>query len=135
MAGMNAIDPKGSIELAAADPTAQVGAFELRRAGPEGRPPPTPLVFASPHSGRLYPEDMMSAVALDAMSIRRSEDAFVDDLIAGAPDHGATVIAARYARSRACWLARTLKPRMAAPEAWARMTSDSVMPPTPACST
>src|SRR5690349_10361474 len=73
-------------------------AFEIRRAGPAGAPP-TPLVFASPHSGRLYPEDMMSAAALDAVSIRRSEDAFVDDLIASAPSHGAAMITAGFARA------------------------------------
>jgi hypothetical protein len=58
------------------------------RAGPlpeDGGPPPTPLVFASPHSGRLYPPDMMAAARLDADDLRGSEDAFVDDLIAGAP--------------------------------------------------
>jgi N-formylglutamate amidohydrolase len=90
---MNAIEPRST------DETVRPAAFELRRAAPEGRPPPTPLVFASPHSGRLYPEEMMRAAALDAVSIRRSEDAFVDDLIAGAPAHGATVIAARFARA------------------------------------
>jgi len=78
---------------------AKAAAFELRRAAPEGEPPPTPLVFASPHSGRVYPEDMMSAAALDALSIRRSEDALVDDLIAAAPGLGAAVIAASYARA------------------------------------
>ncbi|HPA39428.1 MAG TPA: N-formylglutamate amidohydrolase, partial [Phenylobacterium sp.] len=55
-------------------------AFDIRRAGGLDQPPPTPLVFASPHSGRLYPEDMMAAAALDAHAIRRSEDAFVDEL-------------------------------------------------------
>lgn len=59
----------------------------------------TPLVFASPHSGRLYPDDMMSAAAIDAQSIRRSEDAFVDDLIAGAPALGVATICACYARA------------------------------------
>lgn len=59
----------------------------------------SPLVFASPHSGRVYPTDMMEASALDADAIRRSEDAFVDVLIAGAVDHGAAVIAAGYARA------------------------------------
>ncbi len=72
--------------------------FELRRAGPAGAPP-TPLVFASPHSGRIYPDEMMAAAALDAVSIRRSEDAFVDDLIAPAADHGAAVLTARLARA------------------------------------
>jgi N-formylglutamate amidohydrolase len=56
-------------------------------------------VFASPHSGRDYPDDMMAAAALDAQAIRRSEDAFVDDLICEAPKLGASVIAARYARA------------------------------------
>jgi N-formylglutamate amidohydrolase len=59
----------------------------------------SPLVFASPHSGRLYPLDMMEASALDADAIRRSEDAFVDVLIAGALEHGAAIIAADYARA------------------------------------
>src|SRR5437899_12376278 len=57
-----------------------------------------PLVFASPHSGRIYPADMMAASALDGEAIRRSEDAYVDQLIAAAADHGVTVIAARLAR-------------------------------------
>jgi N-formylglutamate amidohydrolase len=93
MRAMNALEPLPPIE-----PPAIGAAFEVRRAGPAGAPP-TPLVFASPHSGRLYPEDMMSAAALDAVSIRRSEDAFVDDLIAQAPDHGAAVITANFARA------------------------------------
>lgn len=74
-------------------------AFLLRRAAPEGLPAPTPLVFASPHSGRDYPEEMMAAAALDATAIRRSEDAFVDELIAGAPEQGAALLAARFARA------------------------------------
>jgi N-formylglutamate amidohydrolase len=59
----------------------------------------TPLVFASPHSGRLYPRAMMQAARLDAAAIRRSEDAFVDTLVAGAADFGIPVISARYARA------------------------------------
>ncbi|MBL8770858.1 MAG: N-formylglutamate amidohydrolase [Phenylobacterium sp.] len=90
---MNAVDPRLS------DPAEATAAFVLRRAAPEGQPPPTPLIFASPHSGRLYPDDMMDAAALDAVSIRRSEDAFVDDLIAHAPAYGATVITACFARA------------------------------------
>jgi N-formylglutamate amidohydrolase len=93
MHSMNALEP-----LAGNDSPASGTAFEVMRAGPRGEPP-TPLVFASPHSGRFYPDDMMSAAALDAHSIRRSEDAFVDDLIAGAPAHGAAVIKACFARA------------------------------------
>jgi N-formylglutamate amidohydrolase len=74
-------------------------AFDLRRApGPDGAPK-TPLVYASPHSGRCYPDDMMDAAALDSVAIRRSEDCFVDDLVAGAPELGAALIAARLARA------------------------------------
>jgi N-formylglutamate amidohydrolase len=97
MEAMNAWEP---IPASGADePDARAPAFDLHRAAPEGQPPPTALVFASPHSGRLYPEDMMAAAALDAHAIRRSEDAHVDELIAAAPELGAAVIAARYARA------------------------------------
>ena len=74
-------------------------AFEVLRAAPEGQPPPTPLVFASPHSGKLYPPEMMAAARLEAGDLRGSEDAFVDDLIDGAPALGANVIRARLARA------------------------------------
>jgi N-formylglutamate amidohydrolase len=66
-------------------------------------PPPdarhAALVFATPHSGRIYPDSLMAASRLDAATIRRSEDAHVDALIAAGPAHGATVIAARMARA------------------------------------
>jgi N-formylglutamate amidohydrolase len=91
---MNAWEP-----IAAEPAQVRHAAFDLQRAAPEGEAPPTPLVFASPHSGRLYPEDMMAAAALDAVAIRRSEDAFVDDLIAAAPQLGAALITARFARA------------------------------------
>jgi N-formylglutamate amidohydrolase len=90
---MNAWEP-----IAAEDTTARA-AFGLWRAAADGQPPPTPLVFASPHSGRDYPSDMMAAAALDAQTIRRSEDAFVDDLIVASPELGAATITARYARA------------------------------------
>jgi len=58
----------------------------------------SPLVFASPHSGRLYPEVMMAASRLDASAIRRSEDAYVDRLVERGPAHGASLITAQLAR-------------------------------------
>jgi N-formylglutamate amidohydrolase len=70
-------------------------AFDLRR--PAGVA--TPLVFASPHSGRLYPRDLMEASALGAHAIRRSEDAWVDALLEGAEDLGVHVLSARFARA------------------------------------
>lgn len=71
-------------------------AFDVWRTGDA---PATPLVFASPHSGRCYPPEMMDAAALDAAAIRGSEDAFVDELVAAAPLAGASLITARYARA------------------------------------
>jgi len=70
-------------------------AFALRRA--EGVP--TPFVFASPHSGREYPAELMAAAALDDAAIRRSEDCFVDELIAAAPASGVSLLTARYGRA------------------------------------
>ena len=58
----------------------------------------TPLVFASPHSGRLYPEDFVAAARLDPLALRRSEDGFVDELFAAAPDLGAPLLAATFPR-------------------------------------
>jgi len=62
-------------------------------------PPPTPLVFASPHSGRCYPAEMLAAAAVGPEALRQSEDAFVDEMIAPAADAGAAVITARYGRA------------------------------------
>jgi N-formylglutamate amidohydrolase len=61
--------------------------------------PATPLIFSSPHSGRIYPESLMAASRLDAAAIRRSEDAYVDELIAPAPAHGVATLTARLARA------------------------------------
>jgi N-formylglutamate amidohydrolase len=94
MRRMNAWEP-----IAAKDAPTRPAAFEVRRAAPDGAPPPTPLVFASPHSGRCYPDDMLAAAALDPLALRRSEDAFVDDLIAEVPELGAALITARFARA------------------------------------
>jgi len=74
-------------------------AHELLRASADQAPPPTALVFASPHSGDIYPADMMAASKLTPEAIRGSEDAFVDRIIAGAPALGASVIRARLARA------------------------------------
>ena len=69
--------------------------FTLTRAAE----PSTPFVFASPHSGRDYPDELMDAAALDSAAIRRSEDAFVDELIGSAPQLGAALLTARFARA------------------------------------
>lgn len=62
-------------------------------------PPPTPLVFASPHSGRHYPREMLEAAAVDPEALRRSEDAFVDTMITPTHASGAAIITARHGRA------------------------------------
>src|SRR4026209_1106122 len=42
-----------------------------------------PVLFNSPHSGSTYPRDFLAACRLDIATLRRSEDSFVDELIAG----------------------------------------------------
>ena len=59
----------------------------------------TPVVFASPHSGRGYPWSFLRSSALDRRAIRSTEDAFVDDLFRCAPEHGAPLLAARAPRA------------------------------------
>jgi len=61
--------------------------------------PAVPLVFASPHSGRDYPPDFVAATRLDPLSLRRSEDSFVDELFAAAPACGAALLAATFPRA------------------------------------
>jgi N-formylglutamate amidohydrolase len=58
-----------------------------------------PVLFASPHSGREYPEPFLEGVVLDRRAIRSSEDAFVDQLFAAAPQLGAPLLAARAPRA------------------------------------
>ncbi len=60
------------------------------------RTTPVPALFDSPHSGANYPDNF--GAALDHLALRRMEDAFVDELFDAAPDHGATLIAARFPR-------------------------------------
>jgi N-formylglutamate deformylase len=58
-----------------------------------------PFLFASPHSGRCYPASLLERSRLDAVTLRRSEDAFVDELFAGALALGAPLLAAEFPRA------------------------------------
>lgn len=58
-----------------------------------------PLVFASPHSGSYYPRDLLAATRLDALTLRRSEDAYVDAIFGAAPSYGAPLLRACVARA------------------------------------
>jgi N-formylglutamate amidohydrolase len=61
--------------------------------------PFSPVVFTSAHSGRAYSADLMSGVRLCPLSLRRSEDCFVDELFSSAPLHGAPLLAANFPRA------------------------------------
>lgn len=59
----------------------------------------SPALFASPHSGRIYPPQFLASSRLDATTIRQSEDAFVDWLFASAPAAGAPLLKALFPRA------------------------------------
>ena len=58
-----------------------------------------PVVVASPHSGRDYPPEFIAASRLNVVSLRGSEDAFIDEIFAAAPDFGAPLLCARFPRA------------------------------------
>ena len=60
----------------------------------------TPAVFCSPHSGRIYPKAFLEASRLDAHTLRKSEDCYVDELFAPVVGLGAPLIAARFPHDR-----------------------------------
>ena len=51
--------------------------FELTN----GENPPTPLILASPHSGRHYPQSFLEMSKLSDHQLRIGEDAYIDQLI------------------------------------------------------
>ncbi|WP_342069135.1 N-formylglutamate amidohydrolase [Yoonia algicola] len=59
----------------------------------------TSVVFASPHSGRDYPDSFLRRSVLNASEIRSSEDAFVDQLFVAVPDYGAPLLTANAPRA------------------------------------
>lgn len=56
------------------------------------------MVVSSPHSGTNYPNDFVTGSALDPLTLRRSEDSFVDDLVSAAPDFGSPLLKALFPR-------------------------------------
>jgi N-formylglutamate deformylase len=56
-----------------------------------------PLILDSPHSGRAYPADFRHVPP--RATLRRAEDAFVDDLFDSASRHGAVFLKALFPRS------------------------------------
>lgn len=57
-----------------------------------------PIVLASPHSGRNYTPQFVEASALPLSLLRRSEDAYIDELFAAAPAAGIPLVLAQFPR-------------------------------------
>src|SRR5216683_2159799 len=57
-----------------------------------------PVVFNSPHSGRVYPHAFLATTRLDIATLRRSEDSFVDELVGGVIGRGYPLMRAHFPR-------------------------------------
>lgn len=60
---------------------------------------PNGMVFACPHAGTIYPDDMRPAANLSAASLRSAEDAQVDQLIRRGATLGIPTLVARMGRA------------------------------------
>src|SRR5512138_2468094 len=59
----------------------------------------SPFIFASPHSGRLYPPSFAATSRLSPLVLRRSEDAYVDELFEAVPAFGCPLLLAQFPRA------------------------------------
>jgi N-formylglutamate amidohydrolase len=57
----------------------------------------SPLLVDSPHSGRIYPADFAYVCPLPLL--RQAEDAYMDEVISGAVEAGATIMMAEFPRT------------------------------------
>jgi N-formylglutamate amidohydrolase len=62
-------------------------------------PQAVPLVLASPHSGLDYPPEFLASSRLDPLTLRRSEDSFVDEIFDPRGDIAAPLLKARFPRA------------------------------------
>ncbi|NND49715.1 MAG: N-formylglutamate amidohydrolase [Rhizobiales bacterium] len=62
-------------------------------------PMTAPILFNSPHSGSVYPETFIATSKLDPLTLRRSEDCYVDELFAGVVGLGAMMMRAHFPRA------------------------------------
>ena len=84
-----------ALNLTPATDTKRVDAFTLRRSDHVR----APVIFASPHSGTLYPDRMVEQLSVPLSDVQRTEDAFVDELYTDAIRQGAILLSANYARA------------------------------------
>jgi N-formylglutamate amidohydrolase len=79
----------------AAIPNAFFPSFEVLRPHEQT----APIVFSSPHSGRIYPPEFLTQSRLDPKTLRKSEDCFVDRLFSGVALRGAPLLSAHFPRA------------------------------------
>jgi N-formylglutamate amidohydrolase len=58
-----------------------------------------PIIFNSPHSGSVYPDEFLAASRIDLATLRRSEDSFMDELIGALGGRGFPVVCVTFPRS------------------------------------
>jgi len=57
-----------------------------------------PIIFNSPHSGSVYPDDFLIASRVDLPVLRRSEDSFMDELVGHLSNRGFPVMRVNFPR-------------------------------------
>ncbi len=58
-----------------------------------------PIIFNSPHSGSSYPREFLAASRIDRAALSRSEDSFMDEMIAELPARGFPTVRVNFPRS------------------------------------
>lgn len=58
-----------------------------------------PIIFNSPHSGSVYPREFLAASRIDQAALRRSEDSFMDEIIADLTSRGFPIVRVNFPRS------------------------------------
>jgi len=78
------------------------------------------VIFASPHSGNIYPENFVKRSQLDLEQLRRNEDMFIDKLFTPAIVAGAPLLTAQFPR---CFVDVNRAPNEL-PEHWSDMPDE-----------
>jgi N-formylglutamate deformylase len=58
-----------------------------------------PIIFNSPHSGSVYPRAFLAASRIDEATLRRSEDSFMDEIVADLAERGFPIVRVHFPRS------------------------------------
>jgi len=87
--------PPLAAAIAAVRPIPAGEAFHVASPGEQS----VPFVYVSPHSGAHYAPEFLAASRLDPVTLRRSEDCFIDEVFGGAPGLGAPLLKALFPRA------------------------------------